>query len=66
MAGFLTPGGAADFGWYAYTPLTDVDQLARASAPTCGSSAWRSSGLGTILGGVNMITTVDHACARPA
>ena len=23
-SGFLTPGGAADFGWFAYTPLSDV------------------------------------------
>ena len=23
VSGFLTPGGAADFGWYAYTPLSD-------------------------------------------
>ena len=24
MSGFLTPGGAADFGWFAYTPLSDA------------------------------------------
>ena len=24
LAGFITPGGAADFGWTAYTPLTDA------------------------------------------
>ena len=24
VSGFLTPGGAADFGWTAYTPLSDV------------------------------------------
>ena len=23
-AGFLTPGGAADFGWFAYTPLSNA------------------------------------------
>ncbi|MFD1051300.1 cbb3-type cytochrome c oxidase subunit I, partial [Kibdelosporangium lantanae] len=23
LAGFVTPGGAADFGWFAYTPLSD-------------------------------------------
>ena len=23
-SGFLTPGGAADFGWFAYTPLSDA------------------------------------------
>src|SRR5829696_7542903 len=24
VAGFLTPGGAADFGWFAYQPLADI------------------------------------------
>src|SRR3712207_2910997 len=24
LSGFLTPGGAADFGWYAYAPLSDA------------------------------------------
>src|SRR4029078_825280 len=24
IAGFIPPGGAADFGWTAYTPLTDA------------------------------------------
>src|SRR4029078_8172609 len=24
IAGFITPGGAADFGWTAYMPLTDA------------------------------------------
>ena len=28
MSGFLTPGGAADFGWFAYTPLSDAIALA--------------------------------------
>ena len=26
-AGFITPGGAADFGWTAYSPLTDASTL---------------------------------------
>ena len=29
MSSFLTPGGAADFGWTAYTPLSDAGALAR-------------------------------------
>ena len=29
LSGFLTPGGAADFGWFAYTPLSDACALAR-------------------------------------
>ena len=57
MSGFLTPGGAADFGWFAYTPLSDAIH-----SPGVGADLWISglvvSGLGTILGAVNMATTV--------
>jgi cytochrome c oxidase subunit 1 len=57
VCGFLTPGGAADFGWTAYTPLSDG-----VSSPGIGGNMWivglTVSGLGTILGGVNMITTI--------
>ncbi|WP_084508562.1 aa3-type cytochrome oxidase subunit I [Nocardia pseudovaccinii] len=56
-AGFVTPGGAADFGWTGYTPLSTIEH-----APTAGADLWimglAVSGVGTILGGVNMITTV--------
>ncbi len=41
--------------------LLPADQralLARASAPTCGSWAWCCPGFGTILGGVNFVTTI--------
>ncbi|RKR94751.1 cytochrome c oxidase subunit 1 [Williamsia muralis] len=61
VAGFITPGGAADFGWTAYTPLTDA-----VHSPGPGADMWilglGVSGLGTILGAVNMITTV--VCLR--
>ncbi|MGR6965499.1 aa3-type cytochrome oxidase subunit I [Geodermatophilus sp. URMC 61] len=57
VAGFITPGGAADFGWYAYTPLSTVQH-----SPGLGGGLWIAglavSGLGTILGGVNFITTI--------
>ncbi|MBM2622798.1 cytochrome c oxidase subunit I [Actinoplanes sp. LDG1-06] len=57
VAGFLVPGGAADFGWTAYTPLSDGP-----NTPGVGPNMWvvglAISGLGTILGGVNMITTI--------
>ncbi|UGT39823.1 cytochrome c oxidase subunit I [Nocardia yamanashiensis] len=60
-AGFITPGGAADFGWTAYTPLSDI-----VHAPGVGADLWilglAVSGLGTILGAVNMTTTV--VCLR--
>ena len=38
LISFLTPGGAAAFGWYAYSPLTSRCTR-RASAATCGSWA---------------------------
>src|SRR4051812_18608363 len=61
VSGFLTPGGAADFGWYAYTPLSTGEH-----SPGAGGDLWIAglavSGLGTILGAVNFITTI--ACLR--
>src|SRR3712207_6443781 len=61
VSGFLTPGGAADFGWTAYTPLSTG-----AHSPGAGGNLWIAglavSGLGTILGGVNFITTI--VCLR--
>jgi cytochrome c oxidase subunit 1 len=57
VAGFATPNGAADFGWTAYTPLSRVEHT-----PGVGQNMWLVglviSGLGTILGAVNMITTI--------
>jgi cytochrome c oxidase subunit I len=57
VAGFITPGGAADFGWTGYTPLSTA-----VNSPGVGGNMWivglALSGLGTILGGVNMITTI--------
>jgi cytochrome c oxidase subunit 1 len=56
-AGFLTPGGAASFGWTAYAPLSSTE-----FSPGLGSDLWvmglAVSGIGTILGGVNFITTI--------
>ncbi|MEU3310837.1 cbb3-type cytochrome c oxidase subunit I, partial [Nocardiopsis sp. NPDC006832] len=56
IAGFLTPGGAASFGWFAYAPLSDAVR-----SPGLGGDLWVMgllvSGLGTILGSVNFITT---------
>jgi cytochrome c oxidase subunit 1 len=57
VAAFFVPGGAADFGWTGYTPLSDSQH-----SPGVGGNMWvvglALSGLGTILGGVNMITTI--------
>ncbi|SDS53853.1 aa3-type cytochrome oxidase subunit I [Agrococcus carbonis] len=57
LAGFLTPQGAASFGWFAYTPLSTA-----AFSPGMGGHLWALglglSGFGTIMGGVNFITTI--------
>jgi cytochrome c oxidase subunit 1 len=61
MAGFITPGGAADFGWFAYAPLNNA-----LYSPAVGGDLWvmglALSGFGTIFGGVNFITTI--VCMR--
>src|SRR5882757_3723034 len=57
LSSFATPGGAPDFGWTAYAPLNS-----NLNSPGVGPDLWimglALSGLGTILGGVNMVTTV--------
>jgi cytochrome c oxidase subunit 1 len=57
MSGFVTPGGAADAGWTLYAPLNS-----ELNSPGAGTDLWiiglAIAGLGTILGGVNMVTTV--------
>jgi cytochrome c oxidase subunit 1 len=57
LSAFLTPGGAPDFGWTMYSPLSTA-----AHTPGVGADlvimGLIVSGLGTILGAVNMVTTV--------
>jgi cytochrome c oxidase subunit I len=61
VSGFFTPNGAPAFGWFAYTPLSDV-----VHSPGLGPNLWIAglavAGLGTILGGVNFVTTI--VCMR--
>ena len=61
LSAFITPGGAPDFGWTAYTPLSGPIHT-----PGLGGDLWIMglivSGLGTILGAVNMVTTI--VCLR--
>ncbi|WP_290059363.1 aa3-type cytochrome oxidase subunit I [Amycolatopsis solani] len=61
LSGYLTPGGPPDFGWTAYTPLSNAIH-----SPGVGGDLWIAglivTGLGTILGAVNMITTI--VCLR--
>ncbi|MDN5570627.1 MAG: cytochrome c oxidase subunit I, partial [Propionibacteriaceae bacterium] len=60
-AGFLSPDGAAAFGWFAYVPLSDA-----VNSPGVGGDLWLVGlymlGLSTILGSVNFITTI--VCMR--
>jgi cytochrome c oxidase subunit I len=57
VSGFLTPQGAASFGWFAYAPLSDTT-----FSPGLGGDLWvfglALQGFGTILGSVNFITTI--------
>ncbi|MFE7214005.1 cytochrome c oxidase subunit I [Streptomyces sp. NPDC057611] len=57
MASLLTPQGAPDFGWTAYSPLSSP-----AYTPGIGADLWimglSLSGFGTILGAVNLMTTI--------
>ena len=57
VAGFFTPQGAASFGWFAYVPLSTST-----FSPGLGGDLWvfglALGGFGTIMGGVNFITTI--------
>jgi len=57
ISGFLTPDGPADFGWFAYAPLNNA-----VFSPGSGPNLWifgiALSGIGTVLGAVNLITTM--------
>ena len=56
-SGFLTPQGAASFGWFAYVPLSDA-----VNSPGVGGDLWIMgfylAGIGTLLGSVNFVTTI--------
>ena len=57
IGGFLTPQGAASFGWFAYAPLSS-----ETFSPGDGGDLWvlglGIQGFGTILGAVNFVTTI--------
>ena len=56
-SGFLTPDGAASFGWFAYAPLSNS-----LNSPGVGGDLWVMGlyllGLSSILGSVNFLTTI--------
>jgi cytochrome c oxidase subunit 1 len=57
ISGFLTAGGAAAFGWFGYTPLSDS-----VHSPGLGGDLWIAGvvlvGFSGILTAVNILTTV--------
>ncbi len=57
LAGFVTDGGAAGFGWFAYPPLSGP-----AGSPGLGADLWIIAiiltGTSGTLGAVNIITTI--------
>ncbi len=65
LLGFVTDGGAAGFGWFAYPPLSGP-----AGSPGLGADLWIIAiiltGTSGTLGAVNMITTVAHAAGARA
>ncbi|MFE9552420.1 cytochrome c oxidase subunit I [Streptomyces sp. NPDC006692] len=61
VAGFVVPGGAASFGWFAYAPLNSAVR-----SPGAGGDLWAMglvlAGVSTTLGSVNFIATI--VCLR--
>jgi cytochrome c oxidase subunit 1 len=57
VSGFVIPGGAAAFGWFAYAPLNSAY-----NSPGAGGDLWVMglvvAGVSTTLGAVNFITTI--------
>ncbi|MBY8882218.1 aa3-type cytochrome oxidase subunit I [Actinacidiphila acidipaludis] len=61
VSGFVVPGGAAAFGWFAYAPLNSAIY-----SPGSGGDLWAMglvlAGLSTTLGSVNFVSTI--VCLR--
>ncbi|WP_293770395.1 cytochrome c oxidase subunit I [uncultured Corynebacterium sp.] len=57
LLGFATPGGAADFGWTMYVPLSDS-----VHTPGIGADFWivgvGATGVGTLASAINMVSTI--------
>ncbi|CAN5544060.1 cytochrome c oxidase subunit I [soil metagenome] len=63
VSGFLTADGAANFGWFAYAPLSDGIR-----SPGVGADLWLMgivlTGTSGVLSGVNIVTTVATLRAK--
>jgi cytochrome c oxidase subunit 1 len=59
LSGFLTVGGAADFGWVSYAPLSSA-----VNSPGAGPDLWIVAliltGFSAIFTGVNLVTTIFY------
>ena len=59
LMGFLVAGGAANFGWVGYAPLTSA-----ANAPGAGADLWIGAlmltGFSAIFSGVNLVATIFY------
>jgi cytochrome c oxidase subunit 1 len=59
LAGFFVSGGAADFGWVAYAPLSNI-----INSPGAGPDMWIAglilTGFSAIFTGVNLVTTIFY------
>ncbi len=59
LAGFFTTGGAANFGWVGYAPMTDS-----VNAPGVGTDLWIGAllltGFSAIFTGVNLVATIYY------
>ncbi|MBH1937729.1 cytochrome c oxidase subunit I [Streptomyces sp. AV19] len=57
VSGLVVPGGAASFGWFAYTPLSRAEY-----SPGAGGDLWTMglvlTGISTTLGSVNFMATI--------
>src|SRR5258708_8348594 len=62
LVSFITPGGSAAFGWYAYSPLTSA-----LYSPGIGGGMWVMglvrAGVGPSLGGGPLLSPVFSVCA---
>ncbi|HEY5887218.1 MAG TPA: cytochrome c oxidase subunit I [Acidimicrobiales bacterium] len=63
VSGFLTADGPADFGWFAYAPLSDS-----VNSPGLGGDLWIAgvllTGMSGVMTSVNIVTTVLTMRAR--
>lgn len=58
VSGFLVPGGATAFGWFAYAPLNSAVRSPGSGERSVWTMGLVVTGVSTTLGAVNFITTI--------